>query len=59
MSTRDFTQCDLLEDGQPDPKKLQLDWNTFYDAVSKYDEKGMACKVHVTGAGAVRRARHL
>lgn len=51
----DHTQCDLTEEGKPD-HKLLVDYDTFLKAASKYDQRGMTCKAHVTGMGSARHA---
>ena len=50
-----FTHCSLQPDG-PDQSQLLIDFDTFLSALTKYDMKGMTCKVHCAGAGSVRRA---
>lgn len=51
-----FTQCDLDSCGQPDDKSLLIDQETLFEAVKKYDERGMTCKIHCAGEGSARRA---
>ena len=50
-----FTHCSLRTDG-PDESRLLIDFDAFIGALTKYDAKGMSCKVHCAGDGSVRRA---
>ncbi|KAL4892031.1 amidohydrolase-like protein 3 [Aspergillus ambiguus] len=52
----EFTQSDLDDQGRPIPTHLALDWEFLYDAVSRYDRRGMTCKLHVAGEGSARQA---
>ncbi|KAF9889312.1 hypothetical protein FE257_007421 [Aspergillus nanangensis] len=52
----EFTHSDLDSGGRPVAKHLTLDWEFLYDAVAKYDARGMTCKLHVAGEGSARQA---
>ncbi|PYH64979.1 amidohydrolase [Aspergillus vadensis CBS 113365] len=52
----EFTQADLDANGQPIPTHLALDKDFLYQAVKKYDSRGMTCKLHVAGEGSARLA---
>ncbi|EFY86047.1 hypothetical protein J3459_016418 [Metarhizium acridum] len=49
-----FTQAGLDKDGNVEREKLFL--HDLEDAVIRYDQRGMTCKIHCTGEGATRLA---
>lgn len=51
-----FTQCDLDAQGRPEKKHMVIDWGFLEEAVTKYDARGMTCKLHVAGEGSARGA---
>lgn len=51
-----FTQCDLDAQGRPEQKHMVIDWRFLEEAVTKYDARGMTCKLHVAGEGSARGA---
>lgn len=52
----EFTQCDLDAEGRPDPKNLVIGWDTLQEAITKFDKRGMTCKLHAAGEGSARGA---
>ncbi|RAK95810.1 amidohydrolase [Aspergillus ibericus CBS 121593] len=52
----EFTQADLDANGRPIPTHLALDAEFLFEAVKKYDSRGMTCKLHVAGEGSARQA---
>ncbi|KAJ6187809.1 amidohydrolase-like protein 3 [Penicillium mononematosum] len=51
-----FTQCDLDAQGRPEQKHMVIGWEFLEEAVTKYDARGMTCKLHVAGEGSARGA---
>jgi predicted amidohydrolase YtcJ len=49
-----FTQAGLLPDGGVDESKIQID--DLAEAVSRFDARGMTCKIHCAGQGSTRLA---
>jgi predicted amidohydrolase YtcJ len=49
-----FTQAALLPDGSVDESKIQID--DLAAAVSRFDARGMTCKIHCAGQGSTRFA---
>jgi predicted amidohydrolase YtcJ len=52
----EFTQCDLDVDGRPEAKNMVIGWHDLLEAVTKFDQRGMTCKLHVAGEGSARGA---
>lgn len=52
----EFTQCDLGADGRPEAKNMVISWDDLLEAVTKFDKRGMTCKLHVAGEGSTRGA---
>lgn len=52
----EFTQCDLDAEGRPDPKNLVIGWDMLLEAITKFDKRGMTCKLHTAGEGSARGA---
>lgn len=52
----EYTQCDLDADGRPEPKNLVIGWDTLLEAITKFDKRGMTCKLHAAGEGSARGA---
>lgn len=50
------THCALDEHGFPNQKMLFHDNETLVNMVSRYDTRGMTCKMHAAGEGSVRQA---
>lgn len=51
-----FTQCNLDAQGRPEQKHMVIGWEFLEEAVTKYDARGMTCKLHVAGEGSARGA---
>lgn len=49
-----YSHAGLNENGEVEEKKICVD--DVVEAVARYDERGMTCKIHCTGHGATRRA---
>ena len=52
----EFTQCDLDINGRPEDKNMVIGWDDLLEAVTKFDRRGMTCKLHVAGEGSARGA---
>lgn len=50
------THCGLDHEGIPEESKLLIKRDVLLDAITKYDARGMTCKIHCAGNGSARRA---
>jgi predicted amidohydrolase YtcJ len=50
------TQCDLDDQGKPDPERILVNYDKLLERLLKYDARHMTCKIHVAGEGSVRLA---
>jgi predicted amidohydrolase YtcJ len=53
------THCTLNGKGEPDRKRPIFNDETVLAHVTKYDLRGMTCKMHVAGEGSVRQALNI
>ncbi|KAJ9642670.1 hypothetical protein H2204_002318 [Knufia peltigerae] len=49
-----FTHCGLTDSGEVDESKILID--DLADLITRFDARGMTCKIHCTGQGSARRA---
>jgi predicted amidohydrolase YtcJ len=49
-----FTHCELDEQGKPNPSKILVP--DLAEALARYDQRGMTCKIHCAGTGSTRMA---
>lgn len=52
----EFTQRGLDIDGRPEAKNMVIGWDDLLAAITKFDQRGMTCKLHVAGEGSARGA---